>query len=87
MIDISTNILAERLKRLETHGIVRREANQGKPVRYAYQLTEKGADLEPLLRAMVRWGWPMLRAWEPGDQARTEFTARLVRHPPPSYAR
>lgn len=63
---IPTNILADRLKRLEMHGIVRREAYQEKPVRYAYQLTKKGADLEPLLRAMVQWGLTHVEGTGPG---------------------
>ena len=53
---IPTNILADRLRRLEEHGIIRKDAYQDKPRRYAYRLTEKGQDLAPLLREMVRWG-------------------------------
>ncbi len=53
--NITTNILAERLKRLEAEGIVKREAYQKKPVRYTYSLTEKGHDLEPLMKEMINW--------------------------------
>lgn len=52
---IPTNILADRLKRLETAGIVRREAYQQRPVRYAYSLTEKGMDLQPVMRSLIEW--------------------------------
>jgi DNA-binding HxlR family transcriptional regulator len=38
---ISTNILADRLKRLEKAGIITRSPYQQRPVRYAYQLTKK----------------------------------------------
>lgn len=53
---IPTNILADRLKRLEAHGLVRREPYQERPVRHAYYLTQAGLDLEPLLQEMIRWG-------------------------------
>lgn len=52
---IPTNILAERLKRLEAEGLVSKAAYQDNPVRYAYALTEKGRDLTPLLQEMVKW--------------------------------
>jgi DNA-binding HxlR family transcriptional regulator len=52
---ITTNILAERLKRLEEEGIVAKKAYQSRPVRHAYSLTEKGRRLAPLMRAMVNW--------------------------------
>ena len=53
---IPTNILAERLKRLQAQGVVTKHQYQDKPVRYEYALTEKGRDLRPVLRAMVKWG-------------------------------
>jgi len=53
---IPTNILADRLKRLEEAGIIVRSAYQDRPARYAYTLSEKGKDLGELLLALVRWG-------------------------------
>jgi len=53
---IPTNILAERLKRLENAGIVSSAAYQERPVRYAYTLTKKGTALGDVLIALVRWG-------------------------------
>ena len=53
---IPTNILADRLKRLEAAGIVASAAYQERPVRYAYTLTPKGLALGELLLAIVRWG-------------------------------
>lgn len=53
---IPTNILADRLKRLEDAGIVESSAYQERPVRYAYALSEKGAALGDVLLALVRWG-------------------------------
>lgn len=53
---IPTNILADRLKRLEEAGLVAKSAYQEHPVRYAYELTEKGKALDDVLLAVVRWG-------------------------------
>jgi DNA-binding HxlR family transcriptional regulator len=53
---IPTNILADRLKRLEEAGLIAKSAYQEHPVRYAYGLTEKGKALGNVLLAFVRWG-------------------------------
>jgi DNA-binding HxlR family transcriptional regulator len=53
---IPTNILADRLRRLEQAGIVCSAPYQERPVRYAYALTAKGKDLGDVLLAFVRWG-------------------------------
>ncbi|MGB6308880.1 MAG: helix-turn-helix domain-containing protein [Steroidobacteraceae bacterium] len=53
---IPTNILADRLERLETAGIVASSPYQQRPVRYAYTLTPKGRALGDVLLAFVRWG-------------------------------
>lgn len=53
---IPTNILADRLKRLEEAGIIVRAAYQSHPVRYAYSLSKKGEALGGILLAMVGWG-------------------------------
>lgn len=53
---IPTNILANRLERLESAGIVTSKPYQQRPVRYAYALTPKGRALGDVLLAFVRWG-------------------------------
>ena len=53
---IPTNILAERLKRLEEAGILVATPYQERPVRHAYALTPKGKALGDVLLALVRWG-------------------------------
>jgi DNA-binding HxlR family transcriptional regulator len=53
---IPTNILADRLKRLEGAGIIASAPYQQRPVRYAYTLTPKGSALGEVLLAFVRWG-------------------------------
>jgi len=52
---IPTNLLAERLKRLQAEGIICKTEYQERPRRYAYHLTDKGRDLLPVLRSMVQW--------------------------------
>ena len=53
---IPTNILAERLKRLEAAGIIVSSPYQQRPIRYAYTLSPKGRALGDVLLAFVRWG-------------------------------
>ena len=53
---IPTNILADRLRRLETSELILKKAYQKNPVRYVYQLSEKGKALGDVLGALVRWG-------------------------------
>ncbi len=53
---IPTNILAERLRRLERAGIIVGTPYHERPRRYAYTLTPKGVALGDVLLAMVRWG-------------------------------
>jgi DNA-binding HxlR family transcriptional regulator len=52
---IATNILADRLRRLEEHGIVVSAADPGDGRKSIYHLTEKGIDLAPVLTEMVLW--------------------------------
>ncbi len=53
---IPTNILADRLRRMEASGLIRAAPYQRRPVRYAYTLTRKGRGLEGVLAAVARWG-------------------------------
>jgi len=53
---IPTNILADRLKRLESAGVLSSTPYQQRPVRNAYTLTPKGRALGDVLLAFVRWG-------------------------------
>jgi DNA-binding HxlR family transcriptional regulator len=68
---IPTNILAERLKRLEAAGIIVATPYQERPTRYAYTLTAKGRALGEVLLAFVRWG----RQYIPGTTTLNEAAA------------
>ena len=54
--NISTNILAERLKRLERAGLVSKQPYQTNPTRYRYSATPKGETLRPVISAIGKWG-------------------------------
>jgi len=58
---IPTNILADRLKKMEQAGLIAAKPYQDRPVRYAYELTAKGRDLEHVLGAVARWGKKHIR--------------------------
>src|SRR5947209_16436984 len=53
--DLSDRLLSERLKELESEGIVERAVLDGSPVRVEYRLTRKGQHLEPALRELKQW--------------------------------
>ena len=52
---ISDRVLTERLRELETEGIVERLVDPGPPVRVSYRLTSRGQALEPVLGAVGEW--------------------------------
>jgi len=53
---IPTNILVERLKRLECFGLINKVVYQKKPKWYEYVLTPKGRATLPILQEICRWG-------------------------------
>ena len=53
---ISSNILSDRLRKLQATGIVCAEAEATDGRRVNYRLTEKGIDLAPVLLEMLIWG-------------------------------
>ena len=63
---IATNILAGRLRRLESYGIVGSERDPSDGRKTIYALTAKGIDLAPVLTEMVLWA---ARHEETGNQA------------------
>ncbi|MFT4090701.1 MAG: helix-turn-helix domain-containing protein [Asticcacaulis sp.] len=52
---IATNILADRLVRLEQSGLISKQADPEDARKYIYKLTEKGADLAPVLVEIMLW--------------------------------
>lgn len=48
-------LLSERLKELESEGLVARRVYPDTPVRIEYELTEKGRDLERVVGEVQHW--------------------------------
>lgn len=53
---MASNILADRLERLQAQGIVRARPYSAHQDRFEYRLTGKGRDLYPVLLALLQWG-------------------------------
>jgi len=53
---IATNILADRLQKLQQAGIITAEPAETDGRRVNYRLTEKGIDLAPVLLELLLWG-------------------------------
>jgi DNA-binding HxlR family transcriptional regulator len=53
---IATNVLADRLRKLEGSGIITAEKAERDRRRVIYRLTEKGIDLAPALLELLIWG-------------------------------
>ncbi|HEY3900089.1 MAG TPA: helix-turn-helix domain-containing protein [Chthoniobacter sp.] len=73
---IATNILTARLARLSKMKLVRRVKSLGDRRRFAYELTEVGMTLKPLLKEAARWG---LKHFHDGAALPAEaFSAKTV---------
>jgi DNA-binding HxlR family transcriptional regulator len=52
---IATNILADRLQKLEATGLITAETEQSDARKLNYRLTEKGLDLAPVILDLLIW--------------------------------
>jgi DNA-binding HxlR family transcriptional regulator len=66
---LSDRLLSERMKELESRGLVARRVIDGRPVRVEYELTAMGRELEPALSELKRWARRWLR-----EETRTPVT-------------
>lgn len=55
---IAPNLLAQRLRDAQDHGLVRSDPMPPPATGSAYQLTERGRDLEGVVRELLKWGAP-----------------------------
>jgi DNA-binding HxlR family transcriptional regulator len=53
--ELSDRLLSERMKELESRGLVERTVIAGPPLRVQYELSKMGRELEPALNAIGRW--------------------------------
>lgn len=81
-VSVNTATLTDRLKRLETLGIVRRRALRVTPRRVEYRLTPMGRDLLKIFRTMMEW-----RRKYSAEVASLERLPRASGHPRPPSAR
>ncbi|MFD8379622.1 winged helix-turn-helix transcriptional regulator [Streptomyces sp. NPDC059679] len=69
---VATNLLADRLRDLETAGVVeRRLADGGNAIVYA--LTPWGAELREPVESLIRWSTPLMARGPGGDRFRAEW--------------
>jgi DNA-binding HxlR family transcriptional regulator len=59
--ELSDRLLSERMKELESRGIVERTVKPGPPLRVEYQLSLMGRELEPALSELEHWARRWLR--------------------------
>jgi DNA-binding HxlR family transcriptional regulator len=71
---IASNILADRLKRLEATGMITRRRDPAEPKRVIYQATDKALDLLPVLIELIRWG----AKYDPNTAAPAHMVRRLA---------
>src|SRR5438034_4081626 len=62
---IAPNILADRLRRLETERVIRSTPYSERPPRFVYELSAEGAELAGALRLLADWGSRVARETEP----------------------
>jgi DNA-binding HxlR family transcriptional regulator len=55
-LGVTRHVLADRLRKLVRHGVLRRVPYQARPRRHEYILTQKGIDLFSIIMAIVHWG-------------------------------
>src|SRR5262245_27574929 len=70
---IGTNILAARLRELETAGVVQKRKLPAPAASTVYELTEYGAELDEVVYALARWGARSLGPPGPDDELYPEW--------------
>lgn len=77
---IASNVLAERLRRLESGGVISRQPDPSDARRHVYRLTPAGIDLAPMLVEMVLWSARHFRtgAPKPVIEEMTRHRARFL---------
>jgi DNA-binding HxlR family transcriptional regulator len=74
---IATNILSDRLRRLQKNGLITAERDAKDRRRTSYRLTEKGINLAPVLLELLIWG-----AQHEETMAPAELIAQMAQNRP-----
>src|SRR5882762_3168626 len=72
---VSTNILADRLRTLQAHGLIDKQVDPDHGSKFIYSLTQKGRDLAPMLVEMILWS----AEHDPTTAASEDFVAAARR--------
>jgi DNA-binding HxlR family transcriptional regulator len=72
---IATNLLSDRLRDLESAGLIRREEAAPPVATTLFHLTDDGRELEPALTALAGWGVRYMTQPEDGDEFRSHWLA------------
>jgi DNA-binding HxlR family transcriptional regulator len=75
---IATNLLADRLRELEAAGLITREEAPPPVATTLVRLTEAGASLEPVIRALASWGIRFMAEPVADDEFRPQWFAYPV---------
>ncbi|MGH3244946.1 MAG: winged helix-turn-helix transcriptional regulator [Trebonia sp.] len=70
---IATNLLADRIRELEAAGLVRREEAPPPVATTLVHLTEAGAELEPVVKALGWWGIRYMAKAADSDEFRSQW--------------
>ena len=70
---IATNLLSERLRDLEQAGVVTREAAPPPIATTVFDLTERGRQLDQIVRALGEWGVPLMVEPARDDEFRSDW--------------
>lgn len=74
---IATNILADRLERLEQNGLITKRESPLNRSKYIYTLAEKGQVLLPVLIEIIKWS----AKYDPDTTADKSFVERAYKDP------
>jgi DNA-binding HxlR family transcriptional regulator len=75
---IATNLLADRLRDLESAGVIAPEEAPPPIATTLFHLTPRGEELRPVLENLTRWGLPLMTEQKPQDAVRSHWLASAL---------
>src|SRR6266487_2147860 len=72
---IASNLLADRLRELETAGVITREDAPPPIATTLFRLTPRGEQLRPVLDDLMRWGLPLMSEQTADDAVQSHWLA------------